>query len=68
MRLVAVSDTHNRAESIAIPDGDVLLHAGDLTMKGSWSELLWPAATDDDEPCRFARAKIIEIAQGLAAS
>ncbi|HYW54792.1 MAG TPA: metallophosphoesterase family protein [Candidatus Elarobacter sp.] len=43
MRLVAVSDTHNRAESIAIPDGDVLLHAGDLTMKGSWSELLQAA-------------------------
>ncbi len=36
---VAVSDTHNRAEGVAIPDGDVLLHAGDLTMQGSWAEL-----------------------------
>jgi LysR family transcriptional activator of mexEF-oprN operon len=26
-------------------------------------DLLWPVATDDDEPCRFARAKIIEIAR-----
>jgi Icc-related predicted phosphoesterase len=40
MRCVAISDTHNRAESVAIPDGDVLLHAGDLTMKGGWDELL----------------------------
>jgi Icc-related predicted phosphoesterase len=39
MRCVAVSDTHNRAEGIAIPDGDVLLHAGDLTMKGTAPEL-----------------------------
>lgn len=39
MRCVAISDTHNRAESVAIPDGDVLLHAGDLTMKGRWEEL-----------------------------
>ncbi|MDC0723616.1 LysR family transcriptional regulator [Nannocystis bainbridge] len=30
-------------------------------------ELLWPAATDDDPPCRFARAHIQRIAKGLAA-
>lgn len=39
MRCIAISDTHNRAEAVAIPDGDVLLHAGDLTMKGGWDEL-----------------------------
>jgi Icc-related predicted phosphoesterase len=39
MRCIAVSDTHNRAEGVAIPDGDVLLHAGDLTMKGTAREL-----------------------------
>jgi LysR family transcriptional activator of mexEF-oprN operon len=32
----------------------------------SYMELLWPSATDDDEPCRFARAKIVEIAKTLA--
>jgi Icc-related predicted phosphoesterase len=36
---VAISDTHNRAERVAIPDGDVLLHGGDLTMQGSRAEL-----------------------------
>jgi len=44
LRCVAVSDTHNRAEGIAIPDGDVLLHAGDLTMKGGPEELRRAAA------------------------
>ncbi|PCC74110.1 LysR family transcriptional regulator, mexEF-oprN operon transcriptional activator [Nannocystis exedens] len=29
-------------------------------------ELLWPVATDDDPPCRFARAHIKRIAQALA--
>jgi LysR family transcriptional activator of mexEF-oprN operon len=32
-------------------------------IKGSYADLLWPVATDDDEPCRFVRGKIIEIAQ-----
>jgi len=34
-------------------------------IKGSHVELLWPHATDDDEPCRFIRAKIVEIAKKL---
>ena len=36
-------------------------------IEGSFWELLWPAATDDDEPCRFARAQIAAIARGLPA-
>jgi Icc-related predicted phosphoesterase len=39
VKLIAVSDTHNRAEQVVIPDGDVLVHAGDLTMKGSRGEM-----------------------------
>jgi LysR family transcriptional activator of mexEF-oprN operon len=31
-------------------------------LPGSYSELLWPAAMDDDEPGRFVRAKIAAIA------
>jgi LysR family transcriptional activator of mexEF-oprN operon len=34
-----------------------------LRLEGSYSELLWPVATDDDEPCRFVRAKIVELAR-----
>ena len=38
MRLVCISDTHNNLDRINIPDGDVLIHAGDLTMMGTVAE------------------------------
>ncbi|WP_437720449.1 LysR family transcriptional regulator [Sorangium sp. So ce861] len=31
-----------------------------------YMELLWPAATDDDDACRFAREKIVQIARPLS--
>jgi LysR family transcriptional activator of mexEF-oprN operon len=34
--------------------------------QGGYIELLWPAATDDDGPCAFIRARIAEIARALA--
>jgi Icc-related predicted phosphoesterase len=34
MRIVAVADTHGLHGDIEIPDGDVLVHAGDLTSHG----------------------------------
>ena len=37
-RLVCISDTHNRHEELDLPDGDVLVHAGDFTMRGSAEE------------------------------
>ena len=33
-----------------------------FTIQSSWAELLWPVATDDDEACKFVRAKIAEFA------
>lgn len=33
-KLVALSDTHERHRQIDVPDGDVLMFAGDLTMTG----------------------------------
>ncbi|KAM3509308.1 hypothetical protein MY10362_000643 [Beauveria mimosiformis] len=36
-RIVCISDTHNC--TIKLPPGDVLIHAGDLTNQGSYSEL-----------------------------
>jgi LysR family transcriptional activator of mexEF-oprN operon len=35
-------------------------------IQGSYADLLWPASTDDDEPCRFVRAKIVEISGRVA--
>jgi Icc-related predicted phosphoesterase len=34
MRIVCVSDTHGWHRDVAVPDGDVLVHAGDITRKG----------------------------------
>jgi len=36
-----------------------------MKIEGSHAELLWPAVTDDDEPCQFVRAKIREIAKAV---
>ena len=34
MRIVCISDTHCMHARIRVPDGDVLVHAGDMTMRG----------------------------------
>lgn len=39
LRFVCISDTHNDDCGKQIPDGDVLIHAGDLTDFGSTEEL-----------------------------
>lgn len=39
MRIVCVSDTHNRGIYIPVPPGDVLVHAGDLTVRGEGDEV-----------------------------
>ena len=40
-RFVCISDTHNASPNGAfkLPSGDVLIHAGDLTNQGSYTEL-----------------------------
>jgi predicted phosphohydrolase len=40
VRLVAVADTHNKHAELAVPDGDLFVHAGDLTLHGSLEELM----------------------------
>lgn len=39
MRIVCLSDTHSRHAKIDVPDGDVLVHAGDLTSRGEPHEI-----------------------------
>jgi Icc-related predicted phosphoesterase len=39
IRLVCISDTHNQLDKVNIPAGDILLHAGDLTGKGTIPEV-----------------------------
>lgn len=38
-RIVAMADTHNEHVGLVVPEGDVLIHAGDLTGRGSLAEL-----------------------------
>jgi len=40
MKLICISDTHNKHEEIEIPDGDVLIHAGDITEGGTKREVV----------------------------
>jgi len=39
MKVVCISDTHNMLRHMTIPDGDVLLHAGDFSMQGRVAEI-----------------------------
>ena len=40
MKIVAISDTHGLHSSLKIPDGDVLVHAGDLCNHGTLEEVI----------------------------
>ena len=44
MRIVAVADTHLFHGELAVPDGDVFVHAGDLCRGGDLDELREAAA------------------------
>ena len=39
MKIVAISDTHNRHDKLVIPECDILIHAGDATGRGRESEV-----------------------------
>lgn len=39
MKIVCLSDTHNCNEEITVPDGDILIHSGDATIRGTEYEV-----------------------------
>lgn len=39
VRIVTIADTHDHHDAIVVPDGDILVHAGDLTMLGGKKEI-----------------------------
>jgi len=39
-KIVCLSDTHNYNEQIAVPDGGILIHAGDATIQGTIDEIV----------------------------
>lgn len=38
-KIICISDTHCQLEKVKIPDGDILIHSGDLTFQGTESEI-----------------------------
>lgn len=40
-RIVCLSDTHNCNRQIAVPAGDILIHSGDATVRGTVDEIIW---------------------------
>ena len=38
-RVICVSDTHNRHRDLPIQEGDLFIHAGDITQRGTLPEL-----------------------------
>ncbi len=40
MRIVCISDTHDKHAALDIPDGDVLVHAGDITGRGRREQIV----------------------------
>jgi Icc-related predicted phosphoesterase len=39
MRFVAISDTHGQHASLSLPDADVLIHAGDVSKRGTEQQI-----------------------------
>jgi len=39
LRIVCISDTHNDDCTAGLPDGDILIHSGDMTDDGTMPEL-----------------------------
>ena len=39
LKIIAISDTHGQHDKLALPDGDLLIHAGDISNKGEDFEI-----------------------------
>ncbi|KAH9476112.1 putative rhamnogalacturonate lyase C [Psilocybe cubensis] len=51
IQVVAISDTHNHHGEVAlVPDGDILIHAGDLTQSGTRTEMISALQWLADQP------------------
>lgn len=59
MKVVLISDTHKQLGSVEIPEGDILIHAGDLTGSGSLNQMLPELAILGDLKQRFKHIIVI---------
>jgi Icc-related predicted phosphoesterase len=40
VNIVAISDTHNKHKKLILPEGDIIIHAGDATIRGEKDEVI----------------------------
>jgi len=40
MKIIAISDTHSKHRSLKLPEGDMIIHAGDSTKEGTEDEVI----------------------------
>jgi Icc-related predicted phosphoesterase len=53
MRIVALSDTHLFHKRLAIPDGDMLIHAGDFSMRAKFGDVVEFATWFKSQPHQY---------------
>lgn len=61
-RIVCISDTHNC--TVKLPKGDILIHAGDITNQGSYSEVCFKRIAF----CNWLVPKLTELRSSLVLS
>lgn len=53
MKIVAISDTHGQHEKVKVPEGDLLIHAGDITEYGTEEEVQDFLTWFSKQPCTY---------------
>jgi Icc-related predicted phosphoesterase len=53
MKIIAISDTHGQHQKVKIPEGDLLIHAGDITEYGTESEVKDFLRWFSKQPCAY---------------
>ena len=56
MKLVLLSDTHTFHDQVKVPDGDVLVHAGDMSLSGAYHEIQSCLNWLDSQPHKYVVA------------
>ena len=58
-KIVAISDTHEQEQKVILPEGDVLVHTGDITYKGAISAIAKFSAWLKEQKPRFKEIVVI---------
>jgi predicted phosphodiesterase len=60
MKIVAISDTHCQVKKITLPEGDTLIHAGDLTYRGTVEEITQELDDLEEKAQNFRNIVVID--------